>query len=293
MIATPRATLMAHPRQRRLALAAALAACIVARAASAQLPSIDDIRRLVETGFSGEAWPMCQEIDRDATPQADLWCGIAAVDVGRVGEGVLSIERHLLRSRAWDCAVSLAGPAANLLLGILLSIPFLLGLVDPSTTNPAWQAYAFLIVLQFSAVAFNLIPVPPFDGFQAMAAWFDEEFRQRILAHSSYAMMLVFMLFWYVDPVNRAFWRVIFNAADPIYGSPDDADAFIELYPEYDFSGIARWAWAGMRAVDYLYTLPEVDKAHIGIAGHSRNGKMALIAAALDDRITAVIASSS
>lgn len=97
---------------------------------------------------------------------------------------------------------------------------------------------------------------------------------------------------WIAPAVRRGYIGVIFNAADPIYGSPDDADAFIELYPEYDFSGIARWAWAGMRAVDYLYTLPEVDKAHIGIAGHSRNGKMALIAAALDERITAVIASS-
>lgn len=97
---------------------------------------------------------------------------------------------------------------------------------------------------------------------------------------------------WIAPAVRRGYIAVIFNAADPIYGNPDDSDAFIELYPDYDFSGIARWAWAGMRAVDYLYTLSEVDRNHIGIAGHSRNGKMALIAAALDERITAVVASS-
>lgn len=97
---------------------------------------------------------------------------------------------------------------------------------------------------------------------------------------------------WMAPAVRRGYIGVIFNAADPIYGAPDDSDAFIELYPQYDFSGIARWAWAGMRVVDYLHTLPEVDKARIGIAGHSRNGKMALIAAAFDERIGAVIASS-
>jgi dienelactone hydrolase len=97
---------------------------------------------------------------------------------------------------------------------------------------------------------------------------------------------------WITPAVRRGYIGVIFNATDPIYGAPDDSDGLIELYPDYDFSGLARWAWAGMRAVDYLYTLPEVDKAHIGIAGHSRNGKMALIAAALDERITAVAASS-
>jgi len=32
-------------------------------------------------------------------------------------------------------------------------------------------------------------------------------------------------------------------------------------------------AWAASRAIDYLVTLPEVDKAKIAISGHSRNGK--------------------
>jgi pimeloyl-ACP methyl ester carboxylesterase len=77
-----------------------------------------------------------------------------------------------------------------------------------------------------------------------------------------------------------------------MYGSPDDSDKFIEVYPEYDFSALARWAWAAMRAVDYLHTLSEVDRAKIGIAGHSRNGKQALIAAAFDERITAAVPSS-
>ena len=97
---------------------------------------------------------------------------------------------------------------------------------------------------------------------------------------------------WIAPAVRRGYIGAIFNATDPIYGAPDDSDAFIELYPEYDFSGIARWAWAGMRVVDYLVTLPEVDKARIGITGHSRNSKAALIAAAFDERIAAVVASS-
>ena len=97
---------------------------------------------------------------------------------------------------------------------------------------------------------------------------------------------------WIATAVRRGYIGCIYFAADPIYGSPDDSDKFIEIYPEYDFSALARWAWAGMRAVDYLHTLPEVDKAKIGIAGHSRNGKQALIAAAFDERITAAVPSS-
>lgn len=97
---------------------------------------------------------------------------------------------------------------------------------------------------------------------------------------------------WVATAVRRGYIGCIYFAADPVYGNDDDSDKFIELYPEYDFSCLGRWAWAGMRAVDYLYTLPEVDKKKIGLAGHSRNGKQALLAAAFDERIGAVIPSS-
>ncbi len=97
---------------------------------------------------------------------------------------------------------------------------------------------------------------------------------------------------WVNTAVRRGYLGCIYFAADPIYGHDDDSDKFLELYPDYDFSCLARWAWAAMRAVDYLYTLPEVDRARIGIAGHSRNGKQALLAAAFDERIGAVVPSS-
>lgn len=52
---------------------------------------------------------------------------------------------------------------------------------------------------------------------------------------------------------------------------------------------LTAWAWAASRAIDYLYTLPEINKDQIGLAGFSRNGKMALWAAAYDERIKAVV----
>jgi dienelactone hydrolase len=97
---------------------------------------------------------------------------------------------------------------------------------------------------------------------------------------------------WIVPAVRRGYIGCIYFAADPLYGSPDDSEAFVEAYPDYDFSALARWGWAAMRAVDYLHTMPEADKARIAISGHSRNGKQALIAAALDERITAIALSS-
>jgi dienelactone hydrolase len=97
---------------------------------------------------------------------------------------------------------------------------------------------------------------------------------------------------WVYPPVRRGYISCVYHAADPNYGEPDDSEAYIELYPDYDFTTLARWAWASSRAVDYLVTLPEVAKGQIGITGHSRGGKAALISAAFDERIGAVIPSS-
>ena len=54
-------------------------------------------------------------------------------------------------------------------------------------------------------------------------------------------------------------------------------------------TGLGKWVWDAHRLLDYLYTLPEVDRDRIGIIGHSLGGKMALYAAAFEPRITAVV----
>ncbi|MFC1563230.1 acyl-CoA thioester hydrolase/BAAT C-terminal domain-containing protein [candidate division KSB1 bacterium] len=58
-----------------------------------------------------------------------------------------------------------------------------------------------------------------------------------------------------------------------------------------ELTGLGKWIWDAQRVVDYLYTLPEVDKKNIGIIGHSLGGKMSLYAAAMEERITAVVSS--
>ena len=54
-------------------------------------------------------------------------------------------------------------------------------------------------------------------------------------------------------------------------------------------TGLGKGVWDSQRLRDYLYTLPEVDRARIGMIGHSLGGKMALYAAAFEPRITAVV----
>lgn len=95
---------------------------------------------------------------------------------------------------------------------------------------------------------------------------------------------------WVQAAVRRGYIGCRFTATDPKYGYPDDSEGYEALWwPEYDFSALMRWGWAASRAIDYLYTLEIVNREQIALTGLSRNGKMALWAAAYDERIKAVI----
>lgn len=123
--------------------------------------------------------------------------------------GAVYINDHLLRSRGWRMAVSLAGPAMNVLLVLLLCVPFWLGVID----DRFGPALALLIQLQLSAILFNLIPIPPLDGFQALSPWLPVRFSEKMLANSSAFMWAFILILWYVPPANDAFWTVIYTVS--------------------------------------------------------------------------------
>jgi len=56
-------------------------------------------------------------------------------------------------------------------------------------------------------------------------------------------------------------------------------------------TGMSRMVWDGIRAVDVLASLPQVDPQRIGALGHSLGAKEALYAAAFDERVKVAVAS--
>ena len=94
---------------------------------------------------------------------------------------------------------------------------------------------------------------------------------------------------WGLIALTRGYMVCIYPGAD----IDDQSDKFLAVYPKCDWARLLRRAWTGSRALDYVLTLPEADGKRVGITGHSRNGKQSLIAAAMDERFTAVISSSS
>ncbi len=94
---------------------------------------------------------------------------------------------------------------------------------------------------------------------------------------------------WALVAVSRGYMACVYAGAD----SRDDTGAWTAIWPTYDWTKLTRRAWAASRCIDYLHTLPTVDTNRIALTGHSRNGKLAIIAAAIDQRVNAIISSSS
>jgi hypothetical protein len=59
-------------------------------------------------------------------------------------------------------------------------------------------------------------------------------------------------------------------------------------YPNMSWGGLGVYAWTMSRCVDYLETLAYIDHSKLIAVGHSRLGKTALIAGALDERFALV-----
>lgn len=66
------------------------------------------------------------------------------------------------------------------------------------------------------------------------------------------------------------------------------ANALLARYPQW--TGMGKMLWDGLRAADYLLTLPEVDPQRLGCLGHSLGGKQALYSTVFDERMKAGVA---
>ena len=66
-----------------------------------------------------------------------------------------------------------------------------------------------------------------------------------------------------------------------------------KVYPEYDFGAIGAWAWGYSRCVDALLKIGLVKEDQIVFTGHSRGGKTAALAGALDERAALVHANET
>lgn len=144
---------------------------------------------------------------RYSNPVLSLALPILITAIGGIGlPGAAVYVRTSFMTARQRTLVSLAGPAANLLLAVLL-----LGLtrlfLDP-THLVLWAAVAFLGILQITAVLLNLLPIPGLDGYGALEPHLSPETQRALEPFKPYGpLLLLFLIF--APLVNQWFFGIV------------------------------------------------------------------------------------
>jgi Zn-dependent protease len=131
--------------------------------------------------------------------------------IGLPGAAVY-INHSAIRSRLWDSAVSLAGPAGTLLCGLLIAIPFLAvpNHLSWMVGHPSFfGALAFLGFIEAIALVLNLLPIPGLDGFGVLRPWLPYSAQDLANRFGQMAIIAVFILLFFVPTVSHAFFQAV------------------------------------------------------------------------------------
>jgi len=120
------------------------------------------------------------------------------------GKPVMIDDRYFKNRAKGNMLVSLAGPAFNILLAILLTVVLKLlwvfGITPETITSSVGEIlyYMLNIAIQFNIVfaVFNLLPLPPFDGSKVLYYFLPYKGKQFMNSIETYSIWILIFLLW-------------------------------------------------------------------------------------------------
>ena len=146
---------------------------------------------------------------------------IALGGIGLPGGAVL-VHRHQLRSKAWASAVSAAGPAVNILVG-LIAIAFLHLFDGPTPAGghgyALRAAIGWFAWLQVSVAILNLLPIPALDGWGIIEPWLSPTAARAADKIKPFGFLILVALLW-TPSISAGFSELVSTLAswlgDPV-----------------------------------------------------------------------------
>ncbi len=145
---------------------------------------------------------------RYSHPALSLLLPMVIIALGGIGlPGAAVYLRTWFMTPTRRTLVSLAGPAANLLLAVLLLALTRL-FYDPAHAV-LWAGMAFLGFLQLTALLLNLLPIPGLDGYDALEPHLSPETQRAVAPAKQFGFFI--LLFLLLAPVlNQWFFGIVY-----------------------------------------------------------------------------------
>jgi Zn-dependent protease len=144
--------------------------------------------------------------------------------------GAVYVNHSALRTKAWSSAVSIAGPAANLLCVLVIGAVFLFARSSITEINVTFfAALALLGFFQAFAVVINLVPVPGLDGFGVIRPWLPYSLQYSAIRYGTFGIYAVFLALWFVPPIRQAFFQLVLQLTTMV-GIPETLIGLGEIY---------------------------------------------------------------
>jgi Zn-dependent protease len=160
-------------------------------------------------------------------PMFSIVLPVLFLAIGGIGlpGGAVYIDRDKLKTRRWDSLVSIAGPAMTFACFLALAAPFFFEVyrgAEPDKiagTLDFWAGLAMLAYILAMAVVFNLLPLPGFDGFGALAVFMSRETERKLMQYAQ-PVMLLFILAVVVYPAALRPLNVAAGYMNQLLGVP-------------------------------------------------------------------------
>ncbi len=148
------------------------------------------------------------------------------------GWAVTPINPNALRGnpRTSHAIVALAGPAANLIMAILFAIPLRLlgmgvitmqGLLEMGLPEGFVNLFTtFLVIgvrLNLFLIAFNLLPIPPLDGFWVLRGVVPLDMAYRLDSLRPYGMLIFLLVLFLLPQVGLNIFPLIDNFTSAVF----------------------------------------------------------------------------
>ncbi len=126
--------------------------------------------------------------------------------------GAVWINHHALRNKKVESAVSVAGPAANLVVAIVLTLAVALGFRGATLSFGSISlgaALTYLAMLQILTFIINILPIPGLDGWGAIEPWLPyqaQEFGRKV---RPWAPLGLFVILIAIPPAVGVLYQIV------------------------------------------------------------------------------------